>query len=182
MKGGGNATLSIGTGTGAGATITVTVPAGGVPAGSLIFVAATDLATTAGGSVVDTAGNTYTLISSVARNGAGANGFVRTYYAKNSTALASGNSITLTKVDGTARGAMTALYATGMNTSAPLDLAVTATGSSAAPSVASGAPAVAGELFIGVVNHDEWVGHPSGGCGQCCRWHSWRQSIQRWNR
>lgn len=146
------AVTNIGTATGSTATIAVTVPAGGVPSGSLIFVCAVDKASSAGGSIADTAGNTYTLISSVSLNGSAANGTLRTYYCKNCVGLSSGNSITLTKVDAIFSAAMSAMYATGIDITAPLDTAVTAssTGNTSTPTVTSGTPSQSGELFIAV--------------------------------
>lgn len=136
---------------GSGATLAVTVPGGGVPSGALIFVGCgegNNATYSAGGSVADTSSNTYTEIS---HSNTSTTDFGQTFYAKNATALSSGDSITFTKQTSGDRAAVSTFYATGIDTSAPLDTAVTATanGTSTTPSVTSGTPSVSGELFVG---------------------------------
>lgn len=132
----------------AGASAAVTVPASGVPAGALVIVIAGEDSLTPGGSVADTAGNTY----SVGASKANVSGFGRIFYAWNVAALVSGNSITYTKQTSGDKVAVSACYATGIQTTSdPIDGAFTATasGSSTSPSVTSGTAAVSGELVVG---------------------------------
>lgn len=120
-----------------------------VPAGSLIFVSATDQTGFATGSVADGV-NTYTRITGVGAN-AGASPGISVFYAKNATLT--GGTITYTKGGAAAKATLSAFYATGIDTTAPLDSSVTntASGSGASPSVAAaGAPSVAGDLIVGV--------------------------------
>ncbi len=143
---------SIGTNTGsAGATVAVTVPGGGVPAGVLIGVLVTEFNVTAGGTLADTAGNTY----STAQNGISVNGNGRGYFffVLNATALNSGNTITYTKATSGNTASITAFYSTGIATSSALDgtVTATATGNSASPTVTSGSAAQSGELFVGAL-------------------------------
>lgn len=137
-----------------GATVAVTVGVGGVPSGALIVVCICEQgSSTVGGSVADTAGNTYA--SAVSQTlSPGATAFMNVFYAFNASALVSTNTITYTKQTSGDRTAISAFYATGIQTSPdPLDGAVTASakGSSSAPSVTSGTPGASGELFVGVV-------------------------------
>lgn len=136
----------------AGTTTVITVPAGGVPAGSLIVVTVQEDNTTGTiGTITDTAGNTYTKITDLSPNAANANGRCAMFYVKDCLALVNGNSITYTKTTSGRLVDLAAFYATGVDTVAPLDTAVTATSSasSSAPTVTSGTPAVSGELFVG---------------------------------
>lgn len=149
-------TVSIGTNTNtSGTTIAVTVGAGGVPATSMIFCAAFEFTnSTTIGTIADTASNTYTKIGAtlLPNNTASAHGEGGIFYAYNVTALSNGNTITFTKNGGSVQAVFSCLYATGIKTVAdPLDTAVSPTiafGSSTTPSVTSGTPGVAGELFI----------------------------------
>lgn len=132
--------------------VPVVVPAGGVPAGALIYVAVQDMGTTVGGSISDSASNVYTLINSISINNNTANGTLRTYYAKNVAALISGNAIQVTRGTSSGNCAITAMYATGIDTVAPLDASVSATAFgnfTTTPSVTSGTPTLAGDLFLG---------------------------------
>lgn len=136
---------------GAGATLAVVVPAGGAPAGALIVVAVGEgsLATySTGGSMADAALNTYAQIANAALN-AGGQGFGVMFYAKNIAALLATNTIVFTKQTLNDCAVASAFYATGIDTTGPLDTAVTATASgvSSTPSVTSGTPAASGELF-----------------------------------
>lgn len=135
----------------AGSTATRAIPAGGVPAGALLICCIADASPSllGGGSISDTI-NTYTAVTAVANNGSILNGFGQLFYAENVTALTSANTITYTKAVTGNRATIDALYATGIVSSGSLDTAVTATttGSSTTPSVTSGTPALAGELFL----------------------------------
>lgn len=138
----------------AGATVAITVPVGGVPSGALICFAVDENSGAAGGSVADTSGNTYNLVSTVGlNNDIASNGFGRFYYVQNATALSSGNSITWTKQVSGNQASVSAFYATGVATASALDASVTATafGSSTTPTVTSGTPGQAGELFVGAL-------------------------------
>lgn len=138
------------TGNATGTTLALTVPVGGVPSGAAIVVCVSENSQTIGGSVTDTAGNTYIATTGVFLNGTVQNGFGRMFYCYNASALVSGNTITYTKV-GSVQVALAVLYATGLQTAVdPLDAVVTTTntGSSTNPNVASGTPSQAGELFV----------------------------------
>lgn len=126
-----------------------------VPSGSLIVVCIADKssATPPAGSLSDGGTNAYATAASRVLNGAAANGFGEILYAYNSVAL-SGATFTYTKAVSGSRAAISAFYATGIQTgSDPLDSAATqtATGASNAPTVTSGVPTVAGDLFVGVI-------------------------------
>ena len=137
-----------------GATVAITVPAGGVPVGALICLTSSESTNSfPPGSVADTASNTYAEVIS-ARRSDGPTGFGSIFYAWNVAALVSGNTITYTKVASGARTAISAFYATGILTiSDPLDSAATASafGTGVSPSVTSGTPSVAGDLFVAAV-------------------------------
>lgn len=159
-----------------GGTLVVTVPAGGVPAGSLIVVAVIENNTTGTiGTIADTAGNTYTKITDKSPNNANANGRAALFYVKNCLALVSGNSITYTKISTGLSTSMSAFYATGVDRANPLDTAVTnfSTASSSSPTVTTGTPSRHGELFVGVAfwkgnatytedSAHNWAGLPTG--------------------
>lgn len=144
-------------------SLNITVPVGGVPTGALIVCcAATTVAAGTGiaGAFTDTAGiNTYATAwsagNSVGFNGVGANGYIILGYSFNSSALTSANAVTFNTSTASHSDGFSAFYATGIQTSSdPRDTAFqnTATGSSAAPSVAASAvPAAAGSLVIGIV-------------------------------
>lgn len=140
--------------TGTGATLALSTT-NAVSAGALIFVLigeGNNAVYSAGGSVTDAAGNTYTEIAHGQINPSG--DFGQIFYAKNAAALTAGQNITFTKQTSGDRAWVSALTATGIDTTAPLDTAVTTTpttGSSTTPSITSGTPSVAGELFIGAV-------------------------------
>lgn len=139
------------------ATISVTIGVGGVPAGALIVVATEEFGSFDPGSsaVTDSKGNTYTQVANGTANNVSAGNRLLTslWYAKNITALVNGNTIKFTLAQTGDAAAMSAFYATGIQTASPLDTAVTATafGASAAPSVTSGTPGQAGELFVAFV-------------------------------
>ncbi|HET8921344.1 MAG TPA: hypothetical protein VFN27_16915 [Xanthobacteraceae bacterium] len=158
---------------GAGATATVTVGAAGVPAGSLILVAVDENnGGTIGGSVTDTAGNTYTRILGQASS---TFGFIALFYAWNAAALSNTNTITYTKQTSGDGAAMSAAYVTGIDTTSdPHDSAMdaTATGTSSTPSVVSGTPTKTGNFTIGILGEggatftfteaSNWFANPSG--------------------
>lgn len=123
-----------------------------VPAGSLIFVETEDKSNSASdGTLSDGGVNTYVKIARANLNGAQANGNLIAWYVKNCNAL-SGATLTFTPAIA-GPNYVGLIYATGIDTVAPLDTAVTAsaTGSSTTPSATSGTPAVSGELFVGSV-------------------------------
>lgn len=136
----------------AGATLALTGVA--VPSGAaiVVFVSEGNNINYTGGTVADDAGNTYTLVSALKNNAQASVGGGSLFYAKNASALTAGQNITYTK-QGANATIITALYATGIDPTAPLDTSVTATatGSSSTPSVTSGTPGEAGELFVGAL-------------------------------
>lgn len=151
------AITSIGTATGSTVgSIAVTVPAGGVPLGALIVVCVADSSVSVvGGSVVDTALNTYTRITGADNNNLTTNGFGAIFYTLATTSLVQNNTITYSLAL-TANAAVTAFYAQTIQAFSTVDAAVTntATGSSTAPSVAGlGAPAGSGEFWVGAVSN-----------------------------
>lgn len=123
----------------------------GAPAGSMVVViveATRDDTPT----VTDTKGNTYQLaISGKPDNAAGCTAFI--FYALDVVALApvgGGDSIFVQFAGVAVDSCATKFHVEGVKKTAALDLAVSAFGNSASPSVASGTPAEAGELFIAV--------------------------------
>lgn len=137
-----------------GTTLVLTTTAT-VSAGSLIVVVVEERTNQApGGSLVDSgASNSYVGTTGISLAATQSNGWVRMFYVKNASALSSGSTITYTP-GGTANPVcMSAFFVTGADTSAPLDTTVTAsaTGTGTTPSVTSGSPAAAGELFLGVL-------------------------------
>lgn len=133
-------------------TITVAADA---PTGSLIVVGATqDGSSVTPGTVTDSAGNTYTLITSKTLNNNSGNGIGAIYYAYNISSLTNGvGTITYTNGGGVSRSIALSIFdITGEKTvSTPLDLNTTATsGLSSSISIGpSGTPSVIGELFVG---------------------------------
>jgi uncharacterized protein (TIGR02217 family) len=135
-----------------GATLAISGTA--VPTGALIVVIVAEANTTGpGGSVADAVGNTYVSGPSVEMNGSASNGFIQLYYVTSAIALTSGNAITYTKAVSGSNAGITAFYATGAS---PLDSGATATavGSSSTPSVTSGSPSIAGDLFVAAVGYN----------------------------
>ena len=145
---------NIGSNTGvAVSTVAVTVPAGGVPAGALVVVCVADnsVAGTGGlNAVADTGGNTYKVAVQANNNGAAANGCGIMWTAQVQNALVNTNTITYTLGTATSSAAVSAFYISGAPTL--VEAAASATGSSAAPSVTSGTPSVAGDLFVAMVS------------------------------
>ena len=134
-------------------TNSVTIGVGGVPTGALVVVEVLDY-TSAGspvlGTVGDTKGNSYTSITSGNPN-SNTQSVAAIFYAWNITALVNTNVITYTtNASATDFLEISVFYATGIQTSStPLDTSVTASAvsNSASPTVTSGTPGVAGELF-----------------------------------
>src|SRR5258706_2245004 len=134
-------------------TVAVTVPAGGVPAGALIVVCVSDNSVSGTGglnAVADTGGNVYTSAVQANNNNAAANGCGIMYTANVTKALVNTNTITYTLGTATSSAAVAAFYIKGAPTL--IEAKNSATGSSTTPSVTSGTPSVAGDLFIGMVS------------------------------
>lgn len=133
----------------------VTTTGVAVPTGSLILVAVRDDTSSVGTrTCVDSKSNTYTTVSQVAINNNTGLGAVTLFYAWNCIALTSTDTITVSSAHTSEIIQMTACYASGIQTSSdPQDTAVKATntGVSTTPSVTSGTPVQAGELFVGVL-------------------------------
>lgn len=131
---------NIGIGNGSAvASYTITTPT--ISAGKLIVVCVEDFGSGGPNACGDTAGNTYTKLTLGAT-------FAAIFYAWNSLALSTGNTITITKRDSSNGSVATAFYFTNVQTSSdPHDSAVDAVGTT---TVTSGTPAASGELFIGI--------------------------------
>lgn len=123
-----------------------------VPAGAMIVleIANHNSASVVPSSVTDSAGNTYTLISSI--NSSAVSETLA--YALNATALASGSTITIT-FPSARNAAAAAYYVTGIATASAVDQqASNTTGSSATPSVGpTSATTQADELIIGLFGY-----------------------------
>lgn len=133
---------------GTGTTLAVSVPVAGIAAGALVLVAVQEGSTIVNGSVADSAGNTYT---NDANATSGSNGIrLQLYRSVIATGLTSGQSITYTKHANNHATGISAFYATSSTgwPASPLDLSPAGTtGTSTSPSITSGTPAAAGELF-----------------------------------
>lgn len=129
------------------ASIAFTVPAGGIPKGAVICVAATDYNATPG-TVTDTGGNTYAK-TALGLNNLSGNGSFGVSWALVTTALAAGNTITYT-MSPASTAAVTFFYILGLTAASPNDAAVTATGfgSSLGASFNSGVPSTGPEFFV----------------------------------
>jgi hypothetical protein len=150
--------ISIGTNTGTGVnTVAITVGAGGVPAGSFIFVGCADSsAATTLMACTDTAGNTYPKTAQPL-NGVAANGYVVGYYAWNAKALVNGDTITVTLGQTGKNAAISAFYCTGVRGSSdPAEyFVIPNAGSSTTPTDGpSSVPAADGDLFVYFVATD----------------------------
>lgn len=139
------------------APVVITVSAD-VPVGALIVVCAADFNPLGAGgeSVADSVNGAYTAGPVANNNNLILNGFGAMFWFWNSAALTSGvSTITYTPGGSAATGnfrAATAFYATGIQTSAnPGEASASATGTGTTPSVTSGSPTAAGELFVGCV-------------------------------
>ncbi len=139
---------------------TVAISNANAKAGSLIVVACAETNTTGViGTLADSAGHTYTAVSTIHPNGSNANGSVSIFYCPNCLAL-SGGTITYTRNTSGDKASISAFYWTGAATVSPLDTAVTASasGTSATPSVTSGTPTQTNELFVGLCVDNNTVG------------------------
>lgn len=129
-----------------GATVAVTVPT--IAAGSLVLVLAGEGSAIAQGTLADSVGNTYVADSS--------SSIAILFRSVISTGLTSGQAITFTKNNSTHPGAISAFYATSTTgwPASPLDLSPPQTlGTNTTPSITSGTPSVAGELFAAFVRY-----------------------------
>ena len=147
-------TANIGTNTGAsGATLAITVGAAGVPVGSTIFVLVTEKSTSGtDGTLADTAGNSYSKLTSGSLAGTAANGRGILFAVTNCKALVNTNTITYTRNLSAASCAISAFYASGVTGAATFTEALaTATGTTGTITVTSGslgtARLVLGALF-----------------------------------
>lgn len=133
-----------GQGAGGGGAASVTVGSGGIPAGSTIVVLGNSSAGNfSGTAVTDTAGNTYVLKGSSSYS---AGSLAAIWVVQNCSALVSGNTITVHVPVG--QLSIAALALVGVPASS-LDLTTTPTvGTSSTPSITSGTPTMAGEIFV----------------------------------
>lgn len=144
---------------GPAATVSITVPAGGVPAGCAIYVLVYELGLNGVlgqvGSVADNAStpNTYAALINQSDT---AGSSLQIFQAFNVNALTSGKIITYTMIDSGNPAAISAFYVTGLTTTNPKDTVTYAQVSfnSGNPSLVSGTPSQAGELFIAVAGWD----------------------------
>lgn len=145
--------VSIGSNAGTStSTLSVSVPVGGVPARSMIVVCISDsTGSGAVGSVVDSTSNNYIQKVIGTNGGVTANGYGAIFISSTGNALVSGNLITFTLGAAGNNAAIGAFYVAGALSIDGFS-SITATGSSAAPSVTSNAPAAPGELFIAMVS------------------------------
>ncbi len=140
-------------------TTTVLTTTAAVPAGALIgiwYSVDGDGANANGEieSVTDSAGNTYVVGEAVSQGTTNAGVAGGIYYAKNATSLASGSTITLnwTGASSPAAKSVSAFYVEGIDTTSPLDVIGTATGTSTTPSVSTSATTTQADvLTIGIV-------------------------------
>lgn len=137
-----------------GATLALTSVT--VPASSLIIVGVCEYNSGTGGSgTVSDGVNTYTLIKAASPNSL--HGTCSIYSAP-SASLTSGT-ITYTKFLTGSVTAISAFYASNMvSQAADSAVSASATGNSTSPSVTSGTPAVAGELFVALCGQADVVG------------------------
>lgn len=139
--------VQLGTGSGNGGSHVITTVAN-CPAGNLIVISTCLSLTSSIASIVDSAGNTYTILDSVTGNPG-----LFVSYCANCLNLPSGGTITLTTSSGGTAQRSTAMCVSGIATSSPVDTSNhTATGSAAtsATSVSTGTLAQASELVVGV--------------------------------
>jgi hypothetical protein len=148
------AITDLGTANLTGTSISITVPGGGVPAGATLVACIRDNGSSGViGTMSDSASNSYAKGPNGSQNNAGIIGGAL-FYAYNVAALTSGQSITYTTTGASDALRLVAFYVTGLlERSSPLDSAVSNStfGTSATPSVASGAPSISGELFVACV-------------------------------
>lgn len=132
-------------------SLSITVPAGGVPAGNALVVAAMDTST-AIGDITDSRGDGFLVISQNAPDGSTA--FIGA--SANGSVLVQNDTITYTLGQSGKNATIEAFYATGVNIglgNAFMDLSAIGgdTGTSSTPSVISGTPIEANEIAIAVV-------------------------------
>src|SRR6516165_1071526 len=132
----------------AAASFTLTA-ASGVPAGSTIVVGIRENTTTtapAGSSVTDSAGNTYTLATSVSTT----TGRTAVLYCQNCKSIASSGTITYTKTGATTDASfINALYATGLGAYDSAALGTNLNNATATTlAITSGTPKASGETFF----------------------------------
>jgi hypothetical protein len=142
------ATTNINAATGnTGATLTLTGVT--VPTGSLIVVVVAEFNFTSTLGSVSDGLNTYSLAASQSPNNSAANGVFGVFYAFNAGGLSSGT-ITYTRNASGVDAYVSAFYATNVAASSPIDANVTKTGFGAvnSPTLTSGTPGQAGELFV----------------------------------
>jgi hypothetical protein len=121
-----------------------------IPAKSLIFVLVFEKTTSGSFGFIADGNNGYGVIGASFPNNSTTNGSVQTLFAFNSVGL-SGGTLTYTKATSGVFASMSALYATGIQTTSnPRDSASenTTTGNSAFPSVTSNAFLTTGELVV----------------------------------
>jgi hypothetical protein len=140
---------TIGVGIANATTAAITVPAGGVPAGSLIVLGVSCEYTPGLASVTDTAGNTYARAVNSNRS---YTPMTEIWYCKNCLALSAGDTI-VSHIATAVRQRISALYAANADTADPLDAAACASAraTSSTPSVTSGALAGAKELIVAIL-------------------------------
>jgi hypothetical protein len=131
-----------------------------IPPGALIIVGVSDNShASSGGSLADSASDSYTSIIASA-NGASSNGFGQVFYFNNNATTVT--SITYTKQTSGSSAVIAAMYAAGGGI---LDSAVTnsASGTAGGPSITSGAPSTGSELLVAWLTWPRvgGVGNPS---------------------
>jgi hypothetical protein len=133
------------------ATIAVTVPAGGIPAGATIVVGTGENIAASNGSCSDSKnGGGYSVAVSSLRGSGVGTGIL--FYKFNSVALVSGDTITYT-LSGLHSAAISACYIAGAaNLVNPLDATGSNSGQNNTPTVTSGTPAKAGDMFLAFVS------------------------------
>ena len=135
--------FSLGTASAAAKIVPLAIPAGGVPAGSLIVIGVGVGWANGLDGVTDSAGNVYERAARSAH--------CDIWYCKDCLALAQGDAITTTCAYA-AWTRISALYATNVDITAPLDVTGTASGTGTQASVSTPALAESGELVIGWVS------------------------------
>lgn len=131
-------------------SLTFTVPAGGVPAGATIFIAASLAEASSAHVVADTAGNTYALDTPPSDVNAAATDLeFQLWRSSTGGALSSGNTIVLSWTSSVANVRATSFYVTGLAAS-PLDQAAVAEGSSSTPSSGNITTTQNDEILIGI--------------------------------
>jgi hypothetical protein len=134
-------------------------PVSNIPAGSLIVVQVNE-ATSQGGSpgtLSDSAGNVYVLANHKSPNNVATNGCASVWYVLSCKALTALQTITYSKHSNGVAAVICAMSATYIGTLS-LDQNVTPTsGSGTSPSIISGVPANAGELWFGLLGIDNRV-------------------------